>query len=221
MFTPFFLNGTKKSGTLAEPLRAPFNGEILAQVAQATPADIESAITGMVQSRTPLERLPSYKRAEACAHIHRRLTERTEEFAKTLALEAGKPIRAARIEVQRAITTFKLASEEATRITGEQLPVDINPRAEGFWAIVQHVPIGPCSFLTPFNFPMNPFECTRSPPPSPPAAPSSSNLRAAPLTALLLGELKPKPISPQVPGASSPATATPPAPSSPTTASTS
>ena len=189
MTTPFFLNGIKKTGTLAEPLRAPFNGEILAQVAQATPADIESAITGMVQARPILERLPSYKRAEACAHIHRRLTERLEEFARTLALEAGKPIRAARIEIQRAIATFKLASEEATRITGEQLPVDINARAEGFWAIVQHFPIGPCSFITPFNFPMNLVAHKVAPALAAGCPFILKPSERTPLTALLLGEL--------------------------------
>jgi acyl-CoA reductase-like NAD-dependent aldehyde dehydrogenase len=162
---------------------------MLAEVAQAAPADIEAAIQGMQRGAAPLRKLPAYKRADACAHIHRRLIERTEEFARTIAREAGKPIRTARGEVQRAISTFKLAAEEATRISGEQLPVEIDPRGEGYQAIVERFPIGPCSFITPFNFPLNLVAHKVAPALAAGCPFIIKPSERTPLTALLLGDL--------------------------------
>jgi acyl-CoA reductase-like NAD-dependent aldehyde dehydrogenase len=84
-----------------------------------------------------------------------RFRERAEELALSLCLEAGKPIRDARGEVARLIDTFRLASEESTRIYGEVMPLDISPRARGYTGFWKRVAIGPCSFISPFNFPLN------------------------------------------------------------------
>jgi acyl-CoA reductase-like NAD-dependent aldehyde dehydrogenase len=91
--------------------------------------------------------------------------------------------------VQRALSTFKLAAEEATRIGGEQLPVDIAPRGEGYWAIVQRFPIGPCSFITPFNFPLNLVAHKVAPAIAAGCPFVVKPSERTPLTALLLGEL--------------------------------
>src|SRR6267154_1209372 len=81
--------------------------------------------------------------------------ERKEEFARTLAQEAGKPIRAARIEVERAVFTFNVAAEESTRIYGEYIPLDWQEYTAGRWGIVRRFPLGPVAGITPFNFPIN------------------------------------------------------------------
>lgn len=187
--SPFWLNGKRHDGVDVAPVIAPFDGAVIGQAAQASAAEVDAAIAGMVQARTELRKMPAYKRAEACAHVHRQLVERAEEFARTMAREAGKPIRSARGEVQRAISTFRLAAEEATRIGGEQLPVDIDARGEGYWAIVQRLAIGPCSFITPYNFPLNLVAHKVAPAMACGCPFVVKPSERTPLTALLLGEL--------------------------------
>ena len=99
--------------------------------------------------------LPAHKRQSILYHCVRRFEERSEELALSLCAEAGKPIRDARGEVSRLIDTFRIAAEEAVRLTGEVMPMDISPRTEGYSGMWKRVPIGPCSFITPFNFPLN------------------------------------------------------------------
>ncbi len=87
--------------------------------------------------------------------IAENIAERKEEFATTMVQEAGKPIKAARIEVDRAIFTFNIAAEESTRIYGEYLPLDWQEFTVGRWGIVKRFPLGPIAGITPFNFPLN------------------------------------------------------------------
>jgi acyl-CoA reductase-like NAD-dependent aldehyde dehydrogenase len=89
------------------------------------------------------------------SHCAGRFRERAEELAQTLCVEAGKPIRDSRGEVSRLIDTFRIAAEEATRIGGEVLPMDVTPRARNYTGMWKRVPIGPCSLISPFNFPLN------------------------------------------------------------------
>jgi acyl-CoA reductase-like NAD-dependent aldehyde dehydrogenase len=84
-----------------------------------------------------------------------RFKERAEELAYALCIEAGKPIKDSRGEVSRLIDTFRIAAEESVRMTGEIQPLDISPRARGYQGMWKRVPIGPCSFISPFNFPLN------------------------------------------------------------------
>ncbi len=184
-----YLNGKPEGRAETAAVRSPFNHEILGQVAQASAADVEAAIVGMVQAREAFGRMAAYKRGEACAHVSRRLAERVEEIARTIAREAGKPIKAARGEVARAVATFKLASEEATRILGEQLPVEIDARGEGYWAVVERFAIGPCSFITPFNFPLNLVAHKVAPAMACGCPFVIKPSERTPLTALLLGEI--------------------------------
>jgi len=88
-------------------------------------------------------------------HCVTRFRERFDELAMALCIEAGKPIRDARGEVTRLIDTFKVAAEESVRINGEVLNLEISPRARGYRGFTRRVPIGPCSFISPFNFPLN------------------------------------------------------------------
>jgi acyl-CoA reductase-like NAD-dependent aldehyde dehydrogenase len=190
MATEIYLNGKRVAGSApAAAVRAPFDGTLIAQVEQAGPDQVQQAIAGMFRVRNDLSRMPAWKRAQACARVHQGLTERAEVFAKSIAHEAGKPIRTARGEVARAISTFKLAAEEATRIPGEQLPVDIDPRGNGYWALVERFPIGPCAFITPFNFPLNLVAHKVAPAIAAGCPFIVKPSERTPLTALLLGEL--------------------------------
>ncbi len=190
MATRIFLNGAAVDGARGiQAVKSPFDGAVVGEVSQASAGQMEEAIGGMVRAREAFARMPAYKRGEACLHVSRRIGERGEEFARLMALEAGKPVRTGRGEVQRAVSTFKLAGEEATRIGGEQLPVEIDPRGEGYWASVERFAIGPCSFITPFNFPLNLVAHKVAPAMACGCPFVVKPSERTPLTALLLGEI--------------------------------
>ncbi|UCG15549.1 MAG: aldehyde dehydrogenase family protein [Phycisphaerales bacterium] len=132
-----------------------YTGKVAARVARADPSAIERGITAAAEAFDACRNLPSYARAAVLNHAVRRIMERHEEIARVLAVEAGKPIKDARGEVTRGIDTFRIAAEEATRMYGEFVPLDISPRAEGYQGVWKRVPVGPCSFISPFNFPVN------------------------------------------------------------------
>jgi acyl-CoA reductase-like NAD-dependent aldehyde dehydrogenase len=103
----------------------------------------------------PMARMAAYERQDVLMHCVARFKERYDELAYALCVEAGKPIKDAEGEVGRLIDTFRIAAEESVRMTGEVQPLDISPRAKGYLGIWKRVPIGPCSFISPFNFPLN------------------------------------------------------------------
>ncbi len=132
-----------------------YTGEVVTRVPLADEALIDEAIGLAVEAREPMAKLPAWKRQAVLQHCVRRFEERREELAMALCVEAGKPIRDARGEVTRLIDTFRYAAEEAVRVGGEVLEMAISPRAEGYAGYVRRFPIGPCSFISPFNFPLN------------------------------------------------------------------
>lgn len=132
-----------------------YTGETATRVAMADAEVIDKAIAASEKVAGAMAELPAYERQAILDHCIRRFREREEELAQILCVEAGKPIRDARGEVARLIDTFRIASEEATRIGGEVIPMDISPRARGYSGMTRQVPIGPCSFISPFNFPLN------------------------------------------------------------------
>ncbi len=143
-----------KTGDAIE-VRSPYDGALVATVHRAGPEEIERAIAAAARAFQSTRRLPSWKRAEVLEKISLGIAARRDEFARTIALEAGKPIRTARAEVDRAIFTFKVAAEESKRIYGEIVPLDWLPGTEGREAQVRRVPLGPIVGITPFNFPLN------------------------------------------------------------------
>lgn len=132
-----------------------YTGEVVTRVALAREPDIERAIEAAVSAERPLARMPAYARRDVLEHCVKRFEERAEEFADALCLEAGKPIRDARGEVARLIDTFRVAALECMRIDGEVLNLEISARAKGTRGFTKRVPIGACSFISPFNFPLN------------------------------------------------------------------
>lgn len=132
-----------------------FTGAPLTTVAMADAATLEAAIEAASKARPAMAALPAHRRAAILRQVHGGIEARREDLAQLLCAEGGKPIRDARGEVQRALDTFRLAAEEATRQHGEYLNLDENPSAEGVMALVRRVPIGACAFISPFNFPLN------------------------------------------------------------------
>jgi len=132
-----------------------FTGEVAFRVAQADAATILQGIAGTVEATEPMARMPAYERQDVLQHCVDRFKERFDELAYALCVEAGKPIKDSEGEVGRLIDTFRIAAEESVRMTGEVQPLDISPRAKGYQGIWKRVPIGPCSFISPFNFPLN------------------------------------------------------------------
>ncbi len=143
-----------ESGEVDEVLN-PFNGEIVARVPLATPEQREAAITAAVMSFAQLRTLSRVRRARICLEVAKGVERRQRELAESLALECGKPIKAAQVEVSRAIATFNIAAEEAKRLGGEIVPVDVVPWGEGYAAQFHRFPIGPIVGIIPFNFPLN------------------------------------------------------------------
>jgi acyl-CoA reductase-like NAD-dependent aldehyde dehydrogenase len=132
-----------------------YTGAIATRVALADALVIDQAITAAVQAQAPMAQMAAYERQQVLDHCVLRFRERAEELAQSLCIEAGKPIKDARGEVTRLIDTFRIASEECTRIHGETISLDISPRAKGYRGMTKRVPIGACSFISPFNFPLN------------------------------------------------------------------
>ena len=132
-----------------------YTGEPACRVALADVNAIDQAIAAAVRAFAHTRKMPGYQRQAVLNHVVDRVTLRQNELAETLCIEAGKPIRDARGEVTRLIDTFRVAAEESVRMVGEYLPLDISQRAEGYESIWRRFPIGPCSFVAPFNFPLN------------------------------------------------------------------
>ena len=132
-----------------------FSGEVATRVPLVDAETIDRAIGLAVEATRPMRELAAYERQAVLDHCVRRFSERSEELAQALCIEAGKPIKDSRGEATRLIDTFRVAAEESVRIYGEVLPMDISPRAKGYRGQWKRVPIGPCSFISPFNFPLN------------------------------------------------------------------
>ncbi len=132
-----------------------FTGELATEVALATPDILDQAIAAAEQAAPAMAAMACYERQAVLEHCVARFRERSEELSYALCVEAGKPIKDAKGEVTRLIDTFKIAAEETSRLYGETIPLDISARAKGYSGMTKRVPIGPCAFISPFNFPLN------------------------------------------------------------------
>lgn len=132
-----------------------YTGEVIARVPKASPVVIDEAI-GLAAAAAPaMRRLAACDRQAVLTHCATRIRQRADELIAWLCNEAGKPLRDSRGEVARLINTFSTAAAEVGRFCGEMVPLDAIERGRGFRGMVRRVPIGPCSFITPWNFPLN------------------------------------------------------------------
>ena len=152
---PYYLANQAQQPNKDLEVRDKYSGEVATRVALADAKVVDEAIAAAVAAEEPMRKLPPYKRQAILAHCVERFRARHDELAMALCIEAGKPIKDAEGEVTRLIDTFKVAAEEAVRIDGEIVNLEISERAQGYRGFVQRVPIGACSFITPFNFPLN------------------------------------------------------------------
>lgn len=150
----FVLAGEQRAG-VPYTVACPYDGAPIATVHRAGPADLEQATQAAVRAFAATRALPGHRRAAVLRKVADTIAARAEELARTIALEAGKPIRQARIEVGRSVGTFATAAEEATRFHDEVLHLDALAGGEGRPAIVRRFPIGPIAAIAPFNFPLN------------------------------------------------------------------
>jgi len=152
---PLYLNNEAVQPNTDLEVTDKYTNEVAFRTALATPDVIEEAIAGAVSATEPMARMASYERQNVLQHCVDRFKERFDELAYSLCVEAGKPIKDAEGEVGRLIDTFRIAAEESVRNYGEVQPLDIAERAKGYIGMWKRVPIGPCSFISPFNFPLN------------------------------------------------------------------
>ncbi len=152
---PYYLANRPEQPNADLAVTDKYSGEAVTHVARADAQAIDRAIAAAQRAAAPMRALKAYERQGVLQHCIERLEPRAEELAQALCVEAGKPIGHSRGEVTRLIDTFRIAAEEAVRIGGEVLDLDISPRAASYRGMYKRVPIGPCSFITPFNFPLN------------------------------------------------------------------
>lgn len=152
---PLYLNNKAVQPNTDLEVTDKYTGEVAFRTALASPDIIEEAIAGAEKAAAPMARLASYEKQDVLNHCVARFKERFDELAYALCVEAGKPINDAEGEVTRLIDTFRIGAEEAVRNYGEVQPLDISARAKGYMGMWKRVPIGPCSFISPFNFPLN------------------------------------------------------------------
>jgi acyl-CoA reductase-like NAD-dependent aldehyde dehydrogenase len=185
----FFLDGRWVEEGEVIDVRAPYDGSVVGRVYQGRREHAEAAISAAVRAFGTTRRLPAFERQRVLRRVAEGIAQRKEDFARIMAQEAGKPIKAARTEVERSVFNFTVASEESTRIYGEYIPLDWQEYTAGRWGMVQRFPLGPIAGITPFNFPLNLIAhkvapaiatgCTIVVKPAP----------QTPLTALLLAEI--------------------------------
>ncbi|MEM7576075.1 MAG: aldehyde dehydrogenase family protein [Planctomycetota bacterium] len=152
---PYYLANHPETPNADLAVTDKYTGAVATRVALADAAAIDRAIQSSADAAEPMRKLAAYERQAILNHCVERFRERFDELAMSLCIEAGKPIRDARGEVTRLIDTFRFAAEEAVRIGGEVQELAISTRAKGYAGMWRRVPIGPCSFITPFNFPLN------------------------------------------------------------------
>ncbi|QIK81561.1 aldehyde dehydrogenase family protein [Lysobacter sp. HDW10] len=152
---PYYLAGKPVNANHDLSVLDKYTGEVAWKVAYATRADILAAIRAAEAAKPAMAALPAHARQAILNRCVQAFETRRDALANALCIEAGKPIKDATGEVTRLIDTFRVAASEAMREQGEVLSLQISPRAEGLRGFTKRVPIGVCSFITPFNFPLN------------------------------------------------------------------
>ena len=155
----FLLNGSWVTEGRAAQIRSPFDGSVVGETYEAKAEHLEEGISASVRAFEITRKMRPEERRETLLAVAQGIAERKEEFTNLIALEAGKPVRTARVEVDRAIFTFTLAAEEALELHNKdevlRLHTDLNPGSPVRTGVVRRFPIGPIAAITPFNFPLN------------------------------------------------------------------
>ncbi len=186
---PFIIAGKQRKSDEIVEVRFPYNNEVVAEVFQASDADLEEAVQSAVKGFEITRKLPSHKRSQILYNLLALMEKHLEDLVSALAMEGGKTQNVARGEASRAMETVRVAAEEAKRVGGEIIPIDWTEAGEDRWGIVKRLPLGPVLGIAPFNYPLN-LACHKLAPAI--AAGNSFILKpasATPLSGLILGEL--------------------------------
>lgn len=186
---PLLIGGEKKESKETISVRFPFTGELYCTVSQATNADLKAAVTKAAAGFEKTRRLPTHARAEILENLADAIHKRAAELVDVMVMEGGKTRKFATAEVGRAEVTVRTSAEEAKRVYGEIIPLDLSRDTEGRTGFLRRFPLGPVAGIVPFNFPLN-LACHKLAPAI--AAGNSVILKpasATPLSSLLLGEM--------------------------------
>ncbi|CAO5182164.1 3-sulfolactaldehyde dehydrogenase [Frankia sp. AiPs1] len=186
---PFWLAGRPAEGPSVLEVRHPYDGALIAAVAQPTAEQVEQAVAAATAVAPRLAALPAHVRASALGHVSREIARRGDEIARLITAESGKPLTWSRAEVARASSTFRWGAEEARRFAGELTRLDTDPTGEGRLALSRRFPRGPVLGITPFNFPLNLVAHKVAPALAVGAPIVVKPAPRTPLSSLLLGEL--------------------------------
>ncbi len=187
--TSFWIAGTADSSDDVVVVRNPLDGTVVGETSNATPEQVEAAIAAAARVAPEAARLAASARAAALDHVSQQLKARAEEVATLITAENGKPMMWAQAEVNRAVSTFRFAAEEARRFSGELIRLDTDPAASGRMGVVRRFPKGPVLGITPFNFPLNLVAHKVAPAIAVGAPIVVKPAPATPLTALMLGSI--------------------------------
>lgn len=150
-----FIDGQWVSGGPLLEVTNKYGGQVIGAVPTARRQDVDAAIAAAERAVAVMADMPAHCRGAILARAASLIAERREEFARTIAAEAGKALKFARLEVDRGVSTFSIAGEEAKRLHGETIPLDAVPAGEGYFGFWQRRPVGVVAAISPFNFPLN------------------------------------------------------------------
>ncbi len=185
----FWLAGRQATGDSSFEVRHPWDNSLVGTVSVPTDAQVDEAVAAAAAVAPAFAATPAHVRATALDHVARRLTERTEELARLITAENGKPVKWARGEIGRAASVFRWAAEEARRTNGETMRLDTDPGGVGRFAVVRRFPRGVVLGIAPFNFPLNLVAHKIAPAIAVGAPIILKPAPATPLSALVLGEI--------------------------------
>jgi glyceraldehyde-3-phosphate dehydrogenase (NADP+) len=152
---PIYVAGEWQTSDQPLEVRNPYSGDLIGMTFQASRDQLEQAITAAEQAFEITRQMPTYERVALLRAMAAGLKSRRDEFARMISLEAGKPIRDAEAETDRGVFTLETAAEEAKRMEGEVIPLDLMPASKGRTGIVRRFPLGPIAGISPFNYPLN------------------------------------------------------------------
>jgi len=186
---PYLVNGEWRTGEGSFQVKSPYDGSVVAEVGIPSEAEVEEAIATAARTFEGSQHLPVHERAEALDHISRRLAEKVDENAELIAREGGKPVKWARVEATRAVSTFRWASEVIRHGDDELMRLDAEASLGSRIALIRRFPFGPVFGITPFNFPLNLVAHKVAPALGVGATIVVKPARATPLGAIALAEL--------------------------------
>lgn len=149
------INGSWEEGAETREIKSPYDQSSISKIHLADKKQMKKAVSSAHQAFEKTKNLSSQERSEILEQISSEIERRKDELARSIALCAGKALKSAEVEVNRAVNTFKIAAEEAKRINGEIIPLDLSPQTKQRWGFVGRFPIGVIAGITPFNFPLN------------------------------------------------------------------